>query len=181
MAARGARPDRWEKHDDMTTPIKLSALVDALDMQADEMHPYLNRETGEVVPIEDHLVSAAEEGRTPEGLAEWEAEMLEVAQAIVETDAYVQLPNQFTIHEWKIMERFAIDGVESRDVSDMLLDALHGKGAFRHFKDRVHENGLADRWYAYRAEAFKQIAIDWCHEHKIEFVDDKPSDVTPAG
>lgn len=162
------------------TPVKLSALVDALNMQTDEMHPYLNRETGEIIQIEDYLVSAAEEGETPEGFAEWEAKMFQVAQAIIETDNYERLPDRFTIHEWKIMERFAIDAVDSRDVCDMLLDALHGRGAFRHFKDRVHENGLADRWYAYREEALRKIAIDWCREHKIEFLDDKPSGVTPA-
>ena len=34
------------------------------------------------------------------------------------------------------------------------------------------EYGIADDWYNYRNNALREIAIEWCQEHGLEF-DDK--------
>lgn len=48
-----------------------------------------------------------------------------------------------------------------------LLRAIHGAGAFRIFKDTVRRVGIESAWFAFRADALKQIAIDWCEENQI--------------
>jgi hypothetical protein len=81
----------------------------------------------------------------------------------------------FDIHEWSIMERFS-RVVEDAAVRDELLDAIHGRGAFRHFKDTLHRHRIQDAWYAYRTAALEQIAIDWLDEQGIPYEkDDKPA------
>ncbi len=57
--------------------------------------------------------------------------------------------------------------VESKEIRAKLLDAIHGAGAFRNFKAAVRRRGIEDDWYKFRAEALRQIAIDWCEEHDI--------------
>ena len=51
---------------------------------------------------------------------------------------------------------------------ESLLNAIHGRGAFRYFKNRVHELGIAEAWYAFRSAQYRQVALDWCHRHGIE-------------
>ncbi|MEH7302773.1 UPF0158 family protein [Neobacillus drentensis] len=54
---------------------------------------------------------------------------------------------------------------------DCLLRAIKGKGAFRRFKDNIIDLGLEDQWYSYRSKCYKEIAIEWCRENNIEFID----------
>nr|WP_246869791.1 hypothetical protein [Priestia megaterium] len=30
---------------------------------------------------------------------------------------------------------------------------------------------IEDQWYSYRDEYFKQIAIEWCQENKINYIE----------
>jgi hypothetical protein len=52
--------------------------------------------------------------------------------------------------------------VESNRIREDLLHAIHGAGAFRNFKDRIEP-----AWFAFRAEALRQIALTWCEENHI--------------
>jgi hypothetical protein len=79
----------------------------------------------------------------------------------------VALPDKFDINEWDMMRDFA-EAREDRRLAESLLNAIQGRGAFRCFKDRVHEAGIADDWYRFCDEAFRQIALDWCSAHDID-------------
>jgi hypothetical protein len=79
----------------------------------------------------------------------------------------VALPDRFEVNEWEMMRDFALS-VEDEAASGALLDAIQGRGAFRHFKDRVRERGMADPWYVFRGERYRQIALEWCKEHGLE-------------
>jgi len=46
------------------------------------------------------------------------------------------------------------------DLASNSLRAVHGSGAFRHFRSAVERLGLLDAWYRYRGEAIEQIARD---------------------
>ncbi len=52
-----------------------------------------------------------------------------------------------------------------------LLDAIHGRGAFRLFRSVVTELGLLDTWYAFRDEAIKEEYRAFLEEHNIPFVE----------
>jgi hypothetical protein len=66
-----------------------------------------------------------------------------------------------------MMRDFALS-VEDAAASEALLDAIHGRGAFRYFKDRVKEKGLTENWHVFRTDRYRQIALDWCEAHGLE-------------
>jgi len=155
----------------MPIPVKLQDVVDQMDMLSDEASTYLNRHTGEMVFVSDECRRATENPDELDNLPDWEREdMPEVKEALTSED-YVVLPGKFEIHEWSIMEEFA-HSVDDEEASHELLTALHGRGAFRYFKDTVRRLGIQQDWYRFRDEAFKEIARDWLIAHGIPFVED---------
>jgi hypothetical protein len=65
------------------------------------------------------------------------------------------------------MREFA-DSVESERIGEELSNSLHGKGAFRYFKDTLRRHRMESAWFAFRAEALAQIARDWCKQNHVE-------------
>jgi hypothetical protein len=58
--------------------------------------------------------------------------------------------------------------VRLKDIIDALdLNAIHGPGAFRNFKDTLRRHGIESSWFAFRTEALKQVALGWCEENQI--------------
>jgi len=154
------------------TPVKLTQIVEALEWQGDETAAYLDRKACKVISIMDGEMRGAEEDEPLESLPQWERENVLVARAIAREDPnYVFLPDRFNIDEYRIMERFCLS-IEDSGVSDTLYRAIKGSGAFRRFKDVVHEHGIADDWYKYRERALRKIAARWCEANDIQYADD---------
>jgi len=136
-------------------------------MQFDESLSYLDLDAGEVVTVSEDLLRKAEEqgGEEPD-LPDWQRVDWEIAKRIVSTDRFRSLPTKFDVHEWGIMQDFSFS-VGSDGMRDDLLRAIHGAGAFRNFKDTVRRLGIESAWFEFRADALRQIAIDWCEENQI--------------
>lgn len=152
--------------------VKLSAIVEALDMQSDESHAFLDKQTGKVFSLSDEEIRAAEDDDDLSHYSEWQLENIEQAKAVQADESgdggrFLSLPDQFDVKEWDMMRDFAASQ-DNEEHADILLRAIHGKGAFRYFKDRVHELGLADAWYKFRDRQYSQVALDWCKAHGIE-------------
>ncbi|RMD66578.1 hypothetical protein D6833_01315 [Candidatus Parcubacteria bacterium] len=75
------------------------------------------------------------------------------------------------MHEWEIMDRFARTLEDPQD-REALVHALRGKGAFRRFRNAIRRLGVEEAWYDYLDQALRQIAVEWCEEEGIPFVDD---------
>ncbi|HWR52739.1 MAG TPA: UPF0158 family protein [Bryobacteraceae bacterium] len=152
----------------MHATVLLTDIIDALDMQFDETSSFLNLDTGRVETVSHDLLSHAEEsgGDEEPNLPDWQREEWEIAKRIVVTDRFIRLPSKFDVHEWGIMQDFA-RSVASDRIRDDLLNAIHGSGAFRHFKDRIRRHGIEQAWFTFRAEALRQLALEWCEEHDI--------------
>jgi len=151
----------------MTQPAKLADIVDGMDMQNEFCSAYLDRATGriEIVTEDDRALLDI----SPDELEDSDQERFELIQAIENDTAgrFVPLPDRFEIHEWEMMKRFAIR-LEDAEASDALLNAIHGRGAFRYFKDKIREFGVVDQWFAYRDEQYRAVARGWCEQHEIE-------------
>ena len=154
----------------MAVTVKLKDIIEGMEFQTDEGASHLNTTTGEVVYIADEEVRAAEDETPLDHLPEWQHEVIRVAKDFLESGDYLPLPSKFDIHEYRIMERFCLS-VDDDERRDDLFNAIQGSGAFRRFKDKVHEYGIADDWYKYRDEALREIAIEWCEEHGILYVE----------
>jgi len=113
-------------------------------------------------------IALAEDPDEAAEVAEWQKDLLPKAQEVLASQDFIPLPGKFEIHEWSIMERFARSLTDTA-ASDELEAAVHGRGAFRRFKDAVHRLGIADEWYRFREAALEEIAIGFLEAHGIAF------------
>jgi hypothetical protein len=154
----------------MAVPVKLKDIVDELSFQSDEASSHLNTVTGEVVCITDEAFRAAEAEEPLDPFPDWMHDMLRAAKDILATDHYLALPTKFDVHEYRIMERFC-SSVDDDDMRDALRHAIRGRGAFRYFKDTIHEYGIAEDWYRYHDAALRDMAIAWCEANGIAYTE----------
>lgn len=155
----------------MGIPVKLKDIVEEMETQLDDSYLFLNRMTGEFVYVTSEELRAAEEEESYDDIPQWMQENRLAAADILENNGnYVELPTKFDIHEYKIIENFCCT-ISDKRIQDSLFKAIKRKGAFRRFKDQIMHLGIADRWYSYRDERFKQIAKRWCQDNDIDFVD----------
>ena len=160
----------------MSLPVKLKDVIDALEIAGYENRQYLDRRTGEVIVLTKEEMSAAEEDEDPADYPDWQLESILIAQEVLETDHYLELPTQFDIHEYKIMEDFCLS-FKDRQIGNDLHRRIKGSGAFGRFKGAIHSLGVADAWYAFRAAEFERIAIEWLELEGIEYSRDDVTEV----
>ncbi|WP_010529177.1 UPF0158 family protein [Lentibacillus jeotgali] len=157
----------------MGNKLKISELADEMSMQQmDEHFQLINKETGEVVYIMENLVRMAEDDEPYDHLPDWQQEQMELAIDFVEYDMekYLPIPSQFDIDEYGMIEDFCFS-IKDSNAQDKLLHAIRGKGAFRRFKDMIIDLDLEKDWYAYRDERYKQVAIEFCEDHGLGYIE----------
>ncbi|MED1471681.1 UPF0158 family protein [Bacillus salipaludis] len=155
----------------MSIQVKLKDIIEEMEIQFEESRSLLNIKTGEFVLVTSEDLRAAEDEKTFEHLPEWEQENRMIAIDVVENfENYLELPTKYEVNEYEIMENFCLTVSDQRK-QEFLLRAIKGKGAFRRFKDKIIDFEIEDQWYSYRDECFKQIAIEWCKENKINFIE----------
>ena len=147
--------------------VSLRDVVEALDLQSDELQSYLDPETGEIVTFSDEEASMAESDDW-EDAPEWMKELLPKVKRALDDDRMLELPDRVHIDEWRMMQDFALEEEHCRCRAE-LTSAVHGEGAFRRFKDAIRRLGLEAAWYKYREAAFEQVAREWLEENGIQY------------
>ncbi|MFW6158681.1 MAG: UPF0158 family protein [Planctomycetota bacterium] len=157
----------------MPIPVRLSDVIQHMEMAGPELFSLLNRRTGEFVFFTAEEQRLVEEGGEAEwaDAPDWQRETLPKVKEALESDDWVGPPDEFDIHEWSIMERFT-RSVGDDEQYEALSHAIHGSGAFRRFKDTIYRLGIEDEWYRYRDATFERIAIDWLEAEGIPYVRD---------
>lgn len=161
----------YQENPKMDPIIRLNDVVQEMDGSSDEHRVFLNIRTGEFVLLTDDDLSAAEEGHDLADLPDWQQEMIQKAGEVISMDDYRELPSQFDIHEYAIIQRFCYS-VEDEELSYRLLNQIRGRGAFRRFKNAILQYGIEEDWYAYRRQAFREITVDWLESNKIPYTDE---------
>ena len=131
--------------------VTLSKIIDGLEMVDDAIDCYYNPEKDEIF-----LSNIGED----EDLTEDEIDEL-FEESII-------LPTQYEINEYQMMEDF-IETIDNTEIKNNLQRLIHGKGAFRRFKDYCVEMGIIQDWYDFRDKKYKEIAIDWCKQNELEY------------
>jgi hypothetical protein len=156
----------------MAVVVSLRDFVDEMQTLSNEVRAYVSQSTGEVISVTNDEFSIVEENN-----GDWseydklEQEFFQKVEKIVSSDEFLELPNQYEIHEYEIMERFCLS-IADEKVSDVLLDKIRGSGAFRRFKDTVYRYGIEKDWFRFKDEAYKEIAVSWLESHGFEYADD---------
>ena len=156
----------------METSVKLSDIVEALEMQSDESTYYLDNRTGTVYLLSPDELYAGEEDDPLEDYPEWQRKLIEISRRLAngEDENLFELPTRWDVNEYGIMEAFC----DRQDPAnrDTLNGAIKGKGAFRRFKDTLAELDLFDQWNQFRRANLKDMAFEWCRDNEIAYVDD---------
>ncbi|MBI9011586.1 MAG: hypothetical protein JEZ08_05090 [Clostridiales bacterium] len=146
--------------------LKLSELVGEMDMQVEEYMTMVNIKTGEIVSIdleEARVLDDMEE----EELSKDQMELLDMYYG----DGYVRIPSKHEIHEYHMMSDFVYH-MNNDMIGQQLSQVISGRGAFRRFKDTAIQLDVIDEWYKFRDNAYKIIAVEFCKDNKLEYVDD---------
>ena len=152
----------------MKATVNLEEVLEAIKMRTRDSNYFYNKKTGEIHYITDDELRDAEDGIDISEYPEWQQESLKTAIDIFSTDNYIKLPDDYEINDYKIMEDFCYS-IEDKELRNEMTNAIDGKGAFRIFKDKIYEYDIADEWYDYQDKRFKEIAIEWCERHNIEY------------
>ena len=138
--------------------IDLEDIAAALADQNDYEHRWLiNQDTGEIV---FWTADTGIDGQTPVDLDE------------LDLVAIDPLPTWVWYQD---MADFA-DGITNEDAGRTLVRAIQGKGAFRRFKDKLHEEhpDLLPAWYAFRDARARRRAVQWLADNAL--VDDNSAE-----
>lgn len=152
----------------MSLSVKLNDVIEALDAAGEEHTHYLDRRTGEIFMISNDEMEAAEEDELISEYPDWQKEAILKAREILNSENFVALPDQFAIHEYKIMEDFCL-AFEDRPVGEDLHRLIKGSGAFGRFKNAIHSIGVEKAWSQFRRAEIEKIAIQWLEEEEIAY------------
>jgi Uncharacterised protein family (UPF0158) len=131
-------------------PIDWEALEDAFENNAPEVHSYLHLSTGEVLRVVDGIADP------------------EMHQRIASDASYMRVEPVSSREQYRWMERF-IPMVEEKPLSELLTQAIDGKGAFRRFKDVLMSHGAErERWFAFRSERLRVFMEAWLAAHALK-------------
>jgi len=126
------------------TVVSLADIMEALDLQSDELHSYLDPESGEIITFNAEEAQFAESDDW-DSAPEWMQELLPKIKRALTDDRMLEFPDRVRIDEWRMMQDFADQDAHCHCRAE-LVAASHGPGAFRHFKDAVHRLGLEQAW-----------------------------------
>jgi hypothetical protein len=152
----------------MAVIVSLRDVIEEMDLMTDETTAYINPKTGELITLTHEELALAEDPEEAEDAPQWQKDLLPKAREVLASEDFIPLPGKFEIHEWSIMERFA-GSLADAAVSDELYAAIHGRGAFRRFKDAVQRLGIADDWYRFREAALEETAVEFLETHGIPY------------
>lgn len=139
-------------------PVDLSELASELDGSDEYPSGVLDLTTGEVVP-----------GALLDPFASGEDAEVDVE---AEPDRWLELERLGPRDAWDDMATFAA-GVRSTAVRGRLEEAIQGRGAFRRFRDVIHEEGLVEAWLRHSDDRTMGRARAYLAERGIR--------VSPAG
>ena len=157
--------------------VKLNEVVEALESAMEEHAHYLDKRTGEIILLTSEDLQAAEEDDLISEYPDWQREsILKAREVLHDSEHFIELPDQFDVHEYRIMEDFCL-AFEDREVGDELRRLIKGGGAFRRFKNAIHEMGVDQAWYEFKRSELEKIAIEWLDENEIPYAHDDAIDV----
>ncbi|NIV99542.1 hypothetical protein GWN26_10575 [Candidatus Saccharibacteria bacterium] len=155
----------------MKRPVRIKAIIEALEFLSGDTEIYLNTKTGEVVTLPAKAEEETKPGEDREDFSELEDEILEKSREEVCSDEYILMPQRLEINELNLMENFC-NGIKEEKLHDMMCEEIHHRDAYQRFKEKIYRFGLADKWYQYREQMLRQQAIEWCERQGIIYVDE---------
>ncbi len=151
----------------MAVVISLRDVIEALDLQSDELSSYLDPDSGEIITFNQEEADIAENDSWDE-VPDWMRESLPKIKRALQDDRMLPLPDRVHIDEWRMMQDFA-DEQRDCNTRTQLADAVHGPGAFRLFRRTIQQLGMEEVWRQYRDRAMESVARQWLEENGLKY------------
>lgn len=145
----------------------LAAVVEALDMQSDDVRSFLDPESGEIITFNQEEAQIAERNDWASA-PDWMKEQLPKIKRALDGDHVLELPDRVHIDEWRMMQDFAEEH-DDCNCRAALSDAVHGTGAFRLFRRTIQQLGIEEQWRSYRDKAYERVAREWLEENNLRY------------
>jgi len=151
----------------MPAVISLRDVIEALDLQSDELRSYLDSDSGEIVTFNQEEARIAQGGNW-DNAPDWMRQSLPKIKRALEDDGMLALPDQVHIDEWRMMQDFAEAQCDC-NARAKLTDSAHGPGAFPLFRRTIAQLGLEEMWHEYRNKAMEGVARQWLEKNKLRY------------
>ena len=130
--------------------VKLSEVIDALNLTNDEIEYYYNPDTEEIFMS---------------NIGDFEDLNGDELDELFEKS--IMFPTRYDINEYEMMKDFA-ETINDTRLQNQLYISLNGRGTFRRFKDTCISFDIINDWYKFRDKRYKEIAINWCKKNNID-------------
>ncbi len=156
----------------MTGAVKVTDIVETWDSTDPWTAFYLDRKTGEIIPITHAELDLAEKPFLVETEPDGKPDIKRIARAILNGDErYVLLPSLHDLDVFAIMERFCAS-LEDDQISGNLSEALTNFQGMELFEQTVIRHGLVEFWQSHLHLEKLIAAKAWCEKNDIDFTDD---------
>lgn len=154
--------------------IYLKDVIESIEFENELLNHFYNKKTGVIIYKEDFSTSSysARDINKIDEFEEWEREIILNLQDLKENpDDYIQLPQKGESYELEMMMDFC------NSFSDMSLDNNLDENLsdeskkLNQIKKIIQDKGLMNEWYDYREETEREIAIKWCKDNDIEYIE----------
>jgi Uncharacterised protein family (UPF0158) len=164
----------------MPLPVKLSDVMEALEGASENLTHYLDKRSGDIILINEEEMTAIDDDEPLSDYPEWLQEQILKSREISESEEhFLQLPDQFEIHEYQIMQDFCRN-VPDQALGRQLLGVIKGSGAFGRFKNAMRSKDMENDWYEFKRARLEEVAIDWLEENEIPYIHDDATDASAA-
>lgn len=147
--------------------VDLNDVIEAIEFENKNLTHYYNKETGIISYLESEETShyKLKDVERLEDFEEWERELILSIKDIKENPKnYIKLPFFEEINETNMMIEFLKENVNILDESEISKNEDE-----KTLKELINKKGLSSKWYDFREEEERKVAINWCKKNGIEY------------
>lgn len=154
--------------------VYLKDVIESIELENELLNHFYNKKTGVIIYREDFSTSAysaADINRIDE-FEEWEKELILNLQDLKENpEDYIQLPQKNEGDELKMMIDFCNSFSDISLENNLDKDSSDEKVKLQQVKKIIQDKELINEWYDYRDDTEREIAIKWCNDNNIEYIE----------
>ena len=149
----------YEKLEEKKIKLKLSTVVETLNMISEFSDIYVDIETNEILEVNDVYFPEEENEKI-------------LRKVNRKPDRYLSIDYyEYQRYSYSCLIDF-IDSLEDVKIADKMYELVRGKGAFSKFNYAIREYKLEDRWYKFKEKALARKAKELLSYNDLKYIDD---------